>query len=180
MNSLKFLPEGGFNLCTYYVLPWIGLNRQSFGGGANFLNCHMSFNGKIVVSIRDASIAGEFWKREHYLTDFEADGITYIVWNLPEVFEQDYVKFLEGKYSQFSDMAKELIRTFSELPYKFRGSSGTPTTHKLLLVLTQSPTLRNWLENTLGTKIDEGSELMDRPNLEREMIDIDTAIPRAK
>lgn len=180
MSKLNIVPDG-HNKSVYFIMPLLGINKFSLGDGDNFINSFVSYNGKIVVVIRDPKDSW-FIKHPNYLTDFNVTlepeiSATAIVYSLPLEFENDFSLFLEGKYSQFSIEAKNIIRQLSTLEYRTTppGHKGY-VTHKLLLVLDKSEVLRTWLENELKIKIEPGSELLEKPNMEEECMDIDTIV----
>lgn len=161
------------------MLPLLGLSKFSFGGGENFNNSYVSYNGKIVAVVQDKMKAGNYFNLENYVTDFdveiESGNIgTAIVFSLPKKFDDDFSKFLDGKYSQLSVEAKELIYKNSGLPYNFIGPSGKATTHKLLLVLQKHAALKAWMESKLEITIPEQDELWEKPSYEKELIDIES------
>lgn len=179
-KNLNIVPEG-LNKSTYFLLPLINLSRYSFGQGSNFSNTYLSYNGKLIVIIKDKEQAGEYYRHETYLTDFDVDlgeGMvgTAIVYSIPEVFLVDLSNFMDGKYSLMSSAAKELIRKNSGLPYKNPTTDGRLGTHKLLMVLDKSPILKNWIENQCDIEIGD-QELLEKPHYDHEYIDIDTITP---
>lgn len=175
------LPEG-HNKSVYYLLPLLGLNKFSLGGGDNFINSFLSYNGKLIVVVKSKdNIEHDYWEHPNYLTDFNIEVpnaiTTGIVYSIPEEFIEDHSKFVNGEYSKFSEAAKEKIRELSGLPYKtpIPGSSKF-NTHKLLLVLTKNAALKAWLEKELNIEIEEGGELLERPDISTEYMDIDTIV----
>lgn len=181
MNELNIVPYG-HNKSVYFILPLAGLNKFSFGEEDNFLNSYVSYNGKIVVVIKCKVTAGNYMEHTSYVTDFDveiAEGIngTAIVYNVPEQFEQDMAKFLDGKYSKMSLLAKNVIYEKSTLPYRLPiPASVNVNTHKLLLVLDKNQALKKWMEKVLSLTIFEEQELLEKPNYDLEFMDIDTII----
>lgn len=180
MSKLNIVPEG-HNKSVYFVLPWFKKNSKSYGEG-NFVNTYISYNGNLIVVIYNKSMAGEYWKDEHYKTDFDVEIIpgifgTAIIYGIPPKLTMDFAKFLDGRYSGYSPEAKALVNKYSGLPYgiPIPGSSQV-STHKLLLVLDCSEVLRQWMEIQLDTIILPGTELLAKPDDTKEYMDIDTII----
>lgn len=157
------------NLCTFYVLPFTGLSKFSFGT-VNFLNSYVTTSGShILVKVTD--------KRDCYpevFTNPYFEGLLldntgeYIMLKLDPIWLSDFEKFKAGKYSQFSPKAKVAIISFSGLGYKEPGINET-TTDARLLVLDKSPTLREkWIQELdLPTwLLDEEDELISKPSPE--------------
>lgn len=178
MGKLNIVPEG-HNKCVYFILPWFKKNFKSYGEG-NFSNAFVSYNGNLIVVIYNKSMAGEYWKDPNYKTDFDVEIIpgifgTAIIYGVPPEFTTDFGKFLDGRYSKFSDQAKRLIREFSGLTYNVAiPNSDRVNTHKMLLVLEQNEVLRQWLESQLGIIILPGTELLEKPDDSKEYMDVDT------
>lgn len=179
MSKLNIIPAG-HNKAVYYMLPLIGLNKYSLGGGDNFVNAYITINGKIVVVILNKDLAEDYIKHQNYITDFDVDITeqihgTAIVYTLPEQFIQDFGLFLAGKYSEFSEEAKNTIRSKSGLPYRVPiANSSQVNIHKLLMVLDKSPVLRQWMEKQIDAEIDPLTELLEKPDINEEVMDIDT------
>lgn len=177
MNN-NFIVPAGHNKAVYFLLPLLGLNKFSYGDGDNFLNAYVTYNGEVVAVVKDTEKAGAFTEHEGYLTDFDVDiteGVsgTAIVYKLPAEFHDDFAKFLDGKYSEMSQKAKDTIYKHSGLPYKnTTPGQNTVNTHKLLLVLDRHEVLRKWMETTLMMEIPAGQELLDKPSYDFEFMDI--------
>lgn len=177
--ELNIMPDLSHNKSVYYVLPLVGLSKFSFGGGDNFINSFVSYNGKVIAVIKDKELAEEFIKHTLYCTDFQVPDTehTAIVFTVSKEFENDLSLFLSGKYSQMSESAKAMIRKYSGLPYRntVPGSS-TIVTHKLLMVLDKNASLRKWMENLMEITIDPDQELLEKPAYDKEFMDIDTIL----
>lgn len=167
-TKLDILPEGQ-NLCTYYILPFIGINKDTFPG---FINSYISFNGKVIVEL-DQIPELEYWDHPQYVTDFEQDGHLYIVYLLPASYNKELALFLEGRYSEYEKGSKSLIYRQSGLDFN-KSVGGTISTHPLLLVLAKHDNLRKLLEDTLEVVLPSNGELWEKPDINKEVMDIDT------
>ena len=181
MSKLQMVPDG-HNISVYFLLPLLGLNKFSLGGGDNFINSFLSYNGKIIIVVQNKdNIEHDYWDHPNYLTDFNIEVpnamTTGIVYSIPEEFISDHAKFVAGEYSKFSEQAKKKIREVSGLPYKTPIPGSVKfNTHKLLLVLDKSSVLKSWLEKRLEIIIPEHDELLERPDIDQEYMDIDTIV----
>lgn len=162
----------GHNLSVYYLLPLLCINKDTFQG---FINSYISYNGKIIVKVHSTP-AVEYWKHPQYVTDFTEGTYTYIVYELPKDYVYEFGKFLEGKYSEYRNEAKMEIYRHSGLKCNFKNPDGTVVTHNMLLVLDKHPVLRQLLEDELGSNIEEESELLEKPDIDQEVMDIDTDV----
>jgi hypothetical protein len=150
------------NLCNYYILPLVRLNSASFGGVLNFVNSYLSQDNRyVIVELKEART--DFEKHSAYVADWEEENLM-VVFEIPEKYRRDAEKFREGKYSQFSQGAKELIRRGSGLKYREPAGKGQYRTARELLAFEKDETLRKTLESELAVKISKDAELMDIPH----------------
>lgn len=160
------------NITNYYMLPLLRLNKTSYGGVDNFINSYITKSAEIVVTIRDSSVAGDYWNHSCYSTDYNMEDQTVIVYDIPVEWYDDYLLFMEGKYSYFSPVAKDVIVQWSGLPYERqrrdlpRREDGTyrHTTSERLLALSKHPQLKENLEQRLGVTLDDTAELLSIPH----------------
>lgn len=154
------------NLCTYYLLPLIGINKFSFGVHINFRNCYVHPDGsELYVSVY--YLSQMLKEHEHLLRTEGAPGAPVYVFRLPEKWLPDFQRYRLGKYSEFSKEAKELIIHQSGLRYRTLNDSGLPSTDLRLLAIESDAARRNILRNKLseflGSPIAEDAELLDAP-----------------
>ena len=98
-------------------------------------------------------------KSKYYLRTYEPNAqFSIYIFEIPEVYHKDVELFIKGKYSEFSENAKQKIISFGQ--YK--------QTDILYQVLYKAEDLRKSMEKTLGCKISKKSELMNYPNLIKE------------
>ncbi len=135
------------NLCTYFLLPLLGLSERSFGEG-NFTNSFLdraepfiyvgvSNLDRIPLDVRQGSSK-----------IVAIDGTTYLRFRFPDLWALDIKKFAEGKYSTMSSTAKQAIRTYSGLMYK-EEREGMMYSDFRLTALERSPALVEELKNHL-------------------------------
>lgn len=156
------------NLCTYFLLPLVGLNELSFGK-ENFSNCYLS---------RDLTkLYVRFYKVERLPASVSETSTmilknesNYLVFDIPLLWQEDVIKYIAGKYSELSLDAKQTIRQSSSLLYKTK-VKGEVYTDFRLLALEKSPQLSDmWKEHLFEEKdyylFDEQMELLAVPGQE--------------
>lgn len=189
MTNTEVKQTNKVNLSTYYILPLLKLNKQSWGSD-NLIKTQVTKYGEVVVFIKDSVNAGDYYNHENYGADVdEEDGSTMIIYNIPERFLEDYQFFIESKYSKMSIFAKDAIKQSA----KANGLQwGTPTGKKatvmsngkqvvvdivdsseVLLALDKNEDLKKSLEKELDIKIMPEAELWSRLNEELEFIKLD-------
>lgn len=156
------------NLCSSYILPLLDLNKESFGGSDNFINSYVNDDDSIVIVQLSRPYAG-ITTNKFYKFDFTRDNSIYYVFDVPGKFLPTVRKFREGKYSQFQEEAKNVIKKRSGLSWRVTNSKGGVTTARELLALDRDKSLREYLEKNLSGPgspviISPEAELMDIPN----------------
>lgn len=160
------------NLCNFYILPLIGLNKLSFGGVNNFINSYVSNDDKhIVVEMKEAKT--NFQTHKNYVTDFVTDKVA-VVFNIPQEFADTISKFRQGKYSHFTAQVKKIIKDRSGLKWKVvvagpsreDGKKNTLTARELLIFGDEEDhqALRETLEDELGVRLPKDAELISVPD----------------
>lgn len=154
------------NLCTYYLLPLIGINKLSFGVLVNFRNCFVNPQGtELYVTCYYLSTTLD--SNPHLIRTEGKPGSPVYVFSLPEKWQSDFRLYKQGKYSQFSLEAKDLIRLQSGLRYKAINDDGFPTTDIRLLAIDADPMRRDILRKKLSEYLDfpiaKDAELLDAP-----------------
>jgi hypothetical protein len=158
----NILKEGD-SLVNYYVMPLLKMNKHSFGGDKYFDNSYLNDKGLVVVVGQDCPV--RYWEFDYFKTDFTKDGKIIILFKIPEHFHQDILLFTEGLYSKMSNFAKRLIYSNSGLFYK-KKLGDVVVTSKILLVLTKSQILRDWMKEEYNLDIAEDAELLPKPSID--------------
>jgi hypothetical protein len=157
----------GYNLCGYYLLPLLHLNRFMFGPD-NFLNCYLDEKNRyLYVKVKDLFDSEIPYKSTWYETTVSRDSELYFVYRIPFRWESIVLLFRDGRYSEFSESAKETIIRHSDLAYKVQDAKGNVFTDARLLALDRSPVLVRSLADELD--VDESvlqGELVSRPKPE--------------
>lgn len=156
------------NLCTFFILPLVGVNRLKFGGDANFLNSFLSKDGSLIYAeVYQTDFATRLNLPKHRVC-LDANGKDYIEFTIPEQFQKDVELFMAGKYSKLSHIAKQIIREHSSLPYKVLKGT-TYNTDVRLLALDKSNVLKEFWEAELWSHpsqshLTSDMELLSKPD----------------
>ena len=151
------------NLCSIYVLPLLGLNRFSFGSPEKFINSYVNEDDSHIVVECTHPYSTIIVNHANFKFSMESDGKYVAVFEVPVYYKDDVRLFREGKYSQFSDSAKMLIRKKSGLTYKVPIPGGGYRSALELLALDKDKGLKKYWEDTLVVKLDDNAELASIP-----------------
>jgi len=151
------------NLCTYFVLPLLKLNKSSFIS-SNFINSYISYDCKhVVVKVYDTTLISRkvFVHPNYELTKVE-NGEYYFRFETPQKWLNDVRLYRQGLYSRMSEEAKEMIRQWSGLQYRVTEGRKRITDGRLL-ALVRHPQLKKALEEELSYKFGPDEELLFPP-----------------
>lgn len=127
------------NLCSYFLLPLLGLSSESFGEG-NFINSYLSKDKKLLyVHFHNLDYVPAIAKEGRSLA-VTASGQQYLIFAFSDMWQKDVELFSQGKYSKMTEEAKNTIRTYSGLYYK-ENVDGVPSTDFRLIALTRNEVL---------------------------------------
>jgi len=127
------------NLCSYFLLPLLGLSERSFGK-SNFINSFVSEDGQyIYVRVYQSKVVPEDVRQGSVLV-VTVDREEYLSFAFPELWKEDVQFFMSGKYSLMSKSAKHFICTYSGLEYKIE-RDGMHYTDFRLIALSRHPVL---------------------------------------
>lgn len=165
MNTQKLIQElHRENLCTYFILPLLRLNKKSFVHADNFINSYLTRDGDyIFVRVNDTLFFMEkISMHPLYLAIWkDLSGGEYIQFSIPAKWQKDVQTFIKGKYSQLSAEAKEMIQQHSGLLYRVRRiPDNVPITDVRLLALDRSVAVRDLWAAHYGLSFDEEDELL--------------------
>lgn len=150
-----------YNKSVYFILPMIGLDSKYF----SLINCYLgdsnypeySFN-KILMNCKYNDEKLRAYK--YYNTEYKLDNKTWMyVFDIPEHFNNDYVLFCQGKYSEFSNEYKQQITKFLSKPIQ---------NQQVYKILFKTADRKAYIENLVGESIGN-QEVMSKPNLESEL-----------
>jgi hypothetical protein len=162
------------NLCTYFILPLLKLNKSKFVAESNFVDSFLSLDGKsIYVKVVDVIFfVSRILLHEQYEAMWkDTNGKQYIEYTIPDKWHADVQTFIDGKYSKLSEDAKEMIIAYSGLQYrKRRESDNVPITDIRLLSLERSSVVRDLWEEHYNVYLTADAELLSKPD-KRSFID---------
>lgn len=168
------------NLCTHFVLPLLKLNKFSFVA-SNFVNSYLHFDSEsktwsIIVQIIEPTYChGKVWLHPNLLQVYKDTEYVYVQYYIVLRWYYDVETFLLGKFSEMSDPAKKMIRTYSGLPNREVAPNGAIVTDGRLLALDKSPVLKDMWDRIVhpDTVNLDGMELLSIPD-QRSYIDLST------
>lgn len=154
------------NLCTYFILPLLKLNKFSFSSEENFVNSYLSTNCRyILVKVREIKSFGHRLELNPYFIGVYTDELNeiFIKHLIPVEFETDVDLFKKGKFSMLSQTAKVLICRYSGLIYQFLNTDGVQVTDIRLLALDRAVQVKTMWEDYLNVCLDNDDELLETP-----------------
>lgn len=166
-RNLAYLFTHERNKCTEYLLPCLSHSRNKFYYDSYLINAYLDKEMTTLWLRYRFSTHEEYKKLEAFLTshthfietkDINYDFVDY-KFHIDSAFDDDVLKFLDGKYSQFSIQLKINIGKFHDLKPRSR----------LLQILNKDNNLKNELEKTLGISIGD-LDLDDKPDIYQEII----------
>lgn len=161
---LKGLNE--HNLCTYFVLPLLKLNKFRFIADSNFMDSYLSTDNKFIyVKVLEVLfIRHQLDAHPNFVEVIKQyNGYTFIKYSIPLEFKPDVELFTKGQYSKLSRKAKELIIKYSGLIWETRNREGIMSSDIRLLALERSEILRRLWEDYLKVSISNDNELLSIP-----------------
>lgn len=153
------------NICWAYILPLVNLDKWSFGHD-NFVNCYVSSEGKYVVVESKAPFTTIGIRNNKFRFDFTKKGLFVGVFEVPEEFIDDIQRFREGRFSEFSSLAKAAIKKKYSSLYKQPIANGKYESQVEFLALDKDKELRAAIEKFFETKLPADAELMSIPGEE--------------
>lgn len=97
-----------FNMNAYFVLPLVGLNTESYGKDA-FVNSYITTDGVIILELTGIKELTTPLAKEHLQGAWVNGNKTMAAYLIPSQFMSDFAAFIEGKYSEYSEEAFNLI-----------------------------------------------------------------------
>ena len=164
MSSAFIQALNTHTLCTWYVLPFLELNKYNFQE-ANFIDSYLNRNGTLIaVDVCDWNLCPGVSTHKQFIKREDMERCDRLIFKRPEIWSDDMRFFLSGAYSKMSEYAKQKIRENSGLRYGITDANGHRKTDAILLALDKSPKLKEQWEIELTTPYARGPELPD--NLE--------------
>jgi len=170
-----------YNCSTLFILkPVIGVNWGILGEEFGLINSYLrdrareDLTGELLFVLFKPidfdyfeMFLEEQSESEHFLEDYDyAGGYVVMVYKIPEWLKPDFELFKQGKYSKFSNLLKNCydkeVKAFLKPIPTFQWE-----------VFNKSKSLREELEEYIGSAIDKNSEIWELPDQEKkEVLDI--------
>ena len=154
------------SLVAVYLLPLLGMNMVTFGLN-NYRDCLVTTDGEfILVKVGDLTYGEEPYHNRNYATSLTYNGEHYMVFFLSPKWRHTFEKFCQGKYSEFTERAKQTIIQNTDLMWQQETNrKGVITTDARLMAMYKNPELKALLEAQLDEELGDG-ELMNPPRSE--------------
>lgn len=183
-NTAKLVAEiHRENLCTYFILPLLKLNKKSFVCEDNFINSYLTREGLyIFVHVNAATyFMGRTQLHPQYLGLWtDKKGSEYFHFSIPGQWQQDVQVFIQGRYSQLSAAAKKGIHKHSGLLFRQkRITDNVAITDVRLLALDRSIAVRDLWEAHYGVSLNAEDELLSIAG-NKAYIDMNDLVPVKK
>lgn len=160
----------------FFLLPLTRIPKKDFKSsiGIFSLNSHYpELTHHVFVLFDNSAPKSELMvlTRKKSFVDYEQIGdYTLLTFDIKE-FESEHTLFLSGKYSQFSDKAKNCIEQHT--PFKLKNSKGVIEDTSIFKILYPIKQERETLEKLLDVKLEENAEIYSKPDIIEETFNID-------
>lgn len=160
---------------SIFIREMLGYNPLFYG--INFFNCYIDCTTISMYLVFKKPIFDKNYNNVKFELQVDPYFIEYInnevyeIFNLkiPEKYEEDFLKFLKGKYSEMSNLYKENIARLhlhaSKISYK-----------QICEILYPSKEKQQSLAKLLDVPSLPNNEIFDRPDLDEEVFDINKFI----
>jgi hypothetical protein len=150
-----------------FLLPLLGKSKHQLRHYTYFVNAFLDTNLKHILLLYRftgtdmyKTFESEMMSDPLFVKHIEHDTFHVMYkFRIPDKFEDDIHNFIDGKYSLFSKKLKQLIRKF------YGGDEGS----NIMSILNKSEERRKKLEELVGEKLPENSELESKPILKLEI-----------
>lgn len=167
-------------LSTRFVLPMLGGDRQTFRWKHHLVQAFVGdatrddFNDPYNIMLLYRFSGDESFRKledmlryePYFLEAYDPDRYHMMfAFQIPNEYVEDHEKFLEGKFSEFSEKYKERVLKF-HLGENYKQKVGDNPIHA---VLYREDWRRKYLEQKYDIEIPEGNELASVPEMKNEM-----------
>jgi len=152
---------------SLFILPVLGLSTEYLKVDSYFVNVYLDHTYRflcLVYRFTGTKAYKEFEKsissNPLYISHLEhgKSQVTYIM-KIPDEFKNDIKLFIGGKYSKFSKLLKGRIRRFHSID----------NNSYVMQVINRDKRLREIMENFVGMKLPEDSEVASKPDINIEI-----------
>ena len=168
------------NLCTYFILPLLKINKSTFASPLNFIDSYLTHSGEdIIVKVNDVVYFSHRMVMHPQFAGMwtDSEGKNCVGYKIPARWRSDVELFIAGKFSRMSTDAKAMIHQHSDLIFRVRQAADeAPITDARLLALDRSSVLKNMWESHYNVQLSDEDELLSKPG-ERSFIDLAKLTP---
>lgn len=151
-----------YNKSVSFVLPMLGHNQDFF---YSLINCYLGDSSKPEYNFRRIFLRNKYKDDKlrailHYESEYKLDDSYMYVYLIPDEFQEDYMKFCDGKYSEFSQAYKDQIcRLLGKKEYHHS---------QIYKIIYKTLDRKQRIEELVGQSIGN-QEVCSKPNLEDEI-----------
>jgi hypothetical protein len=118
------------------------------------IDCYIDYEGLFIIHLKDELQNSSLFSNKHYQSDFTTDQGHIILYKIPDNCQDDLMKFIEGKYSKFSE-------DFIAKLYKY---SGLVPNSYLFYAIRKNEILKQELEEYYDCEIPPKAEYLSKPS----------------
>lgn len=151
-----------YNKSVSFIIPMLGHNADFF---YSLMNCYLGDSNKPEYNFRRIFLQNKYKDDKlkaipYYESEYKLDDSYMYVYHIPEQFQNDYVLFCEGKYSEFSQAYKDqLCRLLNKRDYH---------NTQVYKIIYKTPDRKKRIEELVGQSIGD-QEVCSKPNLDLEI-----------
>lgn len=166
---------------THFIFPMLNVPYRKFPG---FINCYIKKSSNNLMNINTIQVLCKgLWSGDgnKYISDLNLNhnfkllihikkiknSYTLLTFMVPNKYLADYYKFLQGKYSEFSEEYKKQISKYFP---KFVEENGKRRLHNNFAILYPKEEHRKNLEHRLGAYLNDKAEIYSAPDLKEEIL----------
>lgn len=139
------------NMSKYIGMSMVGLHVKSIDD--KIIDCYIDYEGLLIIHAKQELEDSILFSNKNYQSDYTTDEGHIILYKIPDKYQDDLIRFIEGKYSKFS---KEFI---GEL-YNY---SGLQHNQILFYTIRKEQIWKDQLEEYYGCEIPGTAELLSKP-----------------
>lgn len=140
------------NLSIYVGMSMVGLHVKPMFN--KIIDCYIDYEGLLIIHAENELEDPHLFSNKNYQSDYTTEQGHIILYKIPDKYQDDLVKFIQGKYSKFSE---ELIADL----YKY---SGLENNQLLFYTIRKQPIWKEQLEEFYGCEIPSTAELLSKPS----------------
>ena len=139
------------NMSKYVGASMIGLHITGIIN--KIVDCYIDYEGLFIIHAKEELEDSILFSNKNYQSDYTTDEGHIILYKIPEKYQDDLIKFIDGKYSKLSE---ELIAAL----FKY---SGLVSNSYLYYAIRKNPALKEELEEYYNCDIPPKAEYLSKP-----------------